>query len=342
MIDFIDWVSFEKSDFKDGNVPAIVSKKGEKYEESQRKIFFLTDKEIFSSIPSEHSIVDPFFSEIMEEDLLSHKSIRDYFTNQGYVGLERGKELSLEDFWDVKKLPAVLASKLKSPEEFEKHWGKTFHSLFSFDNILYILKYAPERWKEFAWQEVLNRKTSLSELDKIIHCVDGEYPQGILEKIFYSFLPDDFSEETIPKKTILFFIKQPGWNKLCSLYLRNYCPKKHLSLIVVIAGSEKLRHKAWNKLIKCYLDLPDFIFMLKKFRELRRKKISEKWQGIIFEEFSTKDFSDGEIIELLDLISSTEVLRKISNNWNFSQEVMLEARKKLLLARGFEREVFGF
>jgi hypothetical protein len=144
MCDFISWIETER--------------KGKKI------LCYLTDQEVFSSIGRE---VFPK-EETKDNDVLGHGAIRLFFNLK-----KEGTEHEETNFWDPENLPGELTEKIK---DFDTHWGRMFTSgIFQNDDLRYIIEYAPNKWREKAWQQLLKQNPSNGDLCYIIVCAPNEW-----------------------------------------------------------------------------------------------------------------------------------------------------------------------
>ena len=140
MCDFISWIEVEK----DGN----------------KILLYLTDEEVFSPTGEER------LKECRHNDVIGHGAIREYFGEFFGSGV-RAREYELKDFWNAEKLPKEIADKIK---DFDSHWGRMFESgAFQNDDLRYIIRYAPDRWKGEAAKQLLKQEPDNYDLRYIIN-----------------------------------------------------------------------------------------------------------------------------------------------------------------------------
>lgn len=128
------------------------------------------------------------------------------------------------------------------------------------------------------------------------------------------------------------------WDNFCLKWINEFLSKEELLFVIVATDSEKVREKAWEKLLKYNkLTYEDFTYLLDKLRR-HEGDTSEKWQRIVSEEVLRRGFNNSQKIAILSLVSSEKLLRKIGHNWNLDRIIMLEAQRKLLSRKGLRRE----
>lgn len=110
-------------------------------------VYFLTDAEIFSDWGGK------IFKDCRPEHVLGHEAIRKYFRLEPNVGEEHVNP----SFWQMKNFPAEIVEKLA---DFDRNFGRIFNERFWYYNYYYILEnpYAPEEWREKAWQKLLGNE----------------------------------------------------------------------------------------------------------------------------------------------------------------------------------------
>lgn len=145
--------------------------------EKDGRILFLTDKEIFSSQGKER------LEGCQDNDFLGHGAIRRFFAPCSEKMFRGGEEKEQEDFWNTITLPKQIAELLKTPKDFEKHWGKTFENYFQNDDLRHIIGYAPEPYKGKAWEQLLKQSLGNSDLHHIIGYAPEPYKGKAWEQL---------------------------------------------------------------------------------------------------------------------------------------------------------------
>lgn len=140
MCDFISWI--EETDAN-----------------GETLLLYLTDAEVFSKDFRNKGLLKTCKG---SGDALGHGAIRDFYDLRSEVDEDR-EEIY---FWITKNLPKKIAGKIK---KFDDHWGKMFKSgFFPNEDLVFIIMEAPSRWKEKAWNQLLNQKPGDFELLEIL------------------------------------------------------------------------------------------------------------------------------------------------------------------------------
>ncbi len=160
MCDFVSWVEY--------------SSKG------ILEILFLTDEEVFSSRGRETLIGT------QDNDPLGHGAIRQFF-NLGSFGFDH----EIKDFWNLYKLPKKIAEKLKTPEDFDRNFGRMFRKFFQNDDLMFIAQSAPDAYRERAYEQLLKR-TRLSDEDivYILKYAPNIFKERLCEQLLKRTLPE--------------------------------------------------------------------------------------------------------------------------------------------------------
>ncbi|MHB9010634.1 MAG: hypothetical protein ACYC49_00180 [Ignavibacteriaceae bacterium] len=128
MCEFISWKAVERN--------------------GETHLFYLTDQEVFSKEGTKK------FKDCQDNDVLGHGAIDRFFELNG-----KGRQYEVQDFWNLKKLPQEIASKV---QHFDAHWGKMFNSgAFQSDDLEYIVQNGPQEWRERAQKQLLAQKFTL-------------------------------------------------------------------------------------------------------------------------------------------------------------------------------------
>ena len=111
------------------------------------RAWFLTDREVFSERGRE------IFKDCSPEYVLGHEAIRKYFRLEP----DAGEKYANTFFWQTKNFPSEMVEKLA---DFDKNFGRIFNECFWYYNYYYTLEnpYAPEEWRERAWQKLLENE----------------------------------------------------------------------------------------------------------------------------------------------------------------------------------------
>ena len=95
------------------------------------EVLYLDDEDVFSKFGKE------IFKDCKDNDILGHGAIRKYYNIPDNKGIGR----EVKDFWNVKKLPEILQSKV---EKFPGDWKEIFTKYFQNDDLCYLVAYAPD------------------------------------------------------------------------------------------------------------------------------------------------------------------------------------------------------
>ncbi len=165
------------------------------------EILFLTDSEVFSSFGRKR------LEGCLGNDFLGHGAIRKFFKLKDNQGEEREES----EFWDPeaqKQIPKVIVEKLTTPELFKENWGRIFRNYFQNDDLVNIIKYAPEPYKEKAWKQLFKQKPGKGDLYYIIKYGPRFYKEKVAEqflkqkkvhnydlRIIIRYVPEPYKEE---------------------------------------------------------------------------------------------------------------------------------------------------
>ena len=129
-------------------------------ENGKIKLYYLTDKEIFS-LRFKQIFGDKIFTleAIFDFRLWRHNTIRAYF------GLDnKGLDGPCESFWLTERLPPELAGKIRN---FDNYWGRSFATGFfsklKLSSIISSLTSPPD-WKDKAWQQFWRQNPDINDL----------------------------------------------------------------------------------------------------------------------------------------------------------------------------------
>lgn len=120
-------------------------------EGKNKKVFFLTDDEVFSERGRE------MLEGSKDNDFLGHHAI----DNIWGPACKDGKHREEKNFWEAGKLPKEIQSKLRDLTSFKKNFGRMIRSYAQRDDLLYIIRNAPKddkKWtglKEFCLEPLV-------------------------------------------------------------------------------------------------------------------------------------------------------------------------------------------
>ena len=118
--------------------------------------FWLTDAEVFSEEGREK------LKGCAHNDFLGHGAITAFW------GVD-GVQCEAQDFWNLEKLPEKIRVTVETIEAFDRHYGQMWKAgYFQNEDLLYIVTYAPEAWKEKAWARLLEQKPTNEDLLYIV------------------------------------------------------------------------------------------------------------------------------------------------------------------------------
>jgi hypothetical protein len=147
--------------------------------EKDNKLFYLTDKEVFSSQGRER------LSGCLGNDYLGHGAIRAFW------GVKGGTDYERRDFW-AEELPKELKNLIKDFDaNFGKMWSKGY---FQNDDLRRIVRFAPSKWAEKAWQQLFEQKPTNDDLRYIVHYV---YADEWAEKAWQGLLKQKPTKEDL-------------------------------------------------------------------------------------------------------------------------------------------------
>jgi hypothetical protein len=197
--------------------------------EKDNKLFYLTDKEVFSAQGREK------FSGCRDNDYLGHGAIRVFW------GVKGGIEYERRDFW-ADDLPEELKNIIKDFDaNFGKMWSKGY---FQNDDLRRIVRFAPSKWAEKAWQQLFEQKPTNDDLRYIVHYV---YADEWAEKVWQQLLKQKPTREDL--RYIVCYAHDKWREKAWQLLSKQKSTNSALRLIVCYAP-DKWREKAWQRLLK--------------------------------------------------------------------------------------------
>ena len=135
--------------------------------EKDNHLYYLTDAKVFSKEGRRLQ------KQCQDNDILGHGAIRQYFADLDNKPMTGGRNCEVNDFWNLKKLPAELASKVA---DFDQHWGRMFSSgMFPNHMLASIIRTAPEEYADLAWKQLLKQKPSNYDLRCVIYNASEKY-----------------------------------------------------------------------------------------------------------------------------------------------------------------------
>ena len=133
-------------------------------EDSKGVLHYLTDKECFID-----GVLSPILEGCKDNDIIGHGAIEKFY------GI-KGKHVEIREFWKLEKLPTEIADLVRTPEEFLKNFGKMFN-YFQADDLRYVIRYAPESYKELAWNMLIKQGQTNDDLAYIIEYAPKPYQE---------------------------------------------------------------------------------------------------------------------------------------------------------------------
>jgi hypothetical protein len=196
--------------------------------EKDNKLFYLTDKEVFSAQGREK------FSGCRDNDYLGHGAIRVFW------GVKGGIEYERRDFW-ADDLPEELKNIIKDFDaNFGKMWSKGY---FQNNDLRLIVRFAPSKWAEKAWHKLLEQEPTNNDIRDIIQCA----PDKWAEKAWQQLLKQKPTNEDL--QYIVCYAPDKWQEKAWQQLLEQKPTDENLQYIVCFAPN-KWKEKAWQQLLK--------------------------------------------------------------------------------------------
>ncbi|MBD3282305.1 MAG: hypothetical protein GF387_01730 [Candidatus Portnoybacteria bacterium] len=155
------------------------------------RILYLEDRVIFSSEGRKR------LKGCMHNDFIGHGAIGKFFNLKNSQGEEKEEIF----FWHPKaqkRIPKEIVDKLKTPELFLRHWGKSFEEFFTKDDLLRILFNAPEEWGKIAAKEILRRKgKKFSSVEDAFVEIAKTDEDGYIRKAIVEMLDPEKNNDTL-------------------------------------------------------------------------------------------------------------------------------------------------
>jgi hypothetical protein len=170
------------------------------------------------------SLRDSYARKLIEEtgrkvDVVGHGFIRKYYN----IPEGKGIEFEVRDFWNYEKLPEEISMKLQNGE---------MDDLLEYVNNLdlsYIIIYAPESWKEKAWQILSKNNPSNDDL----RCIIIHAPESWKEKAWEILLRNNLSNYDLCY--IIIHAPESWKEKASEILLRNNPSNLELRYIICYA-----------------------------------------------------------------------------------------------------------
>ena len=157
-----------------------------------------------------------------DNDLIGHGAIRKAFN------ITRGRDVEIKDFWNIEQFPKEIQVTLRN---FDKYYSRVWSECFTGEDLRYIIYYAPEAWKNKAWEQLLKQEPSNDDL----RCIIEYAPEAYKNKAWKQLLKQEpsnndlccivyYAPEAWKNKASEQLLKQkPSNNDLC--YIVNYAPE---------------------------------------------------------------------------------------------------------------------